>query len=73
MRGIDGSPIGLSPKEVSSLIGVRHETLQVWRAKGIGPTFYKIRNLIYYKPEDVTAWIEAQCVPNGGKTANSEN
>lgn len=63
MRGIDGNPIGLTPKQLSDRIGIRQETLGLWRRSKTGPTFYKVRNLIYYKPEDVQAWIDAQCVP----------
>ena len=60
MRGVDGKPIGLTPKELAGRIGISYSGLYQWRARGIGPPYYKIRNEIYYKIEDVEEWIDKQ-------------
>lgn len=60
MRHINGEPIGLSPKQLAAKMDVSLLTLYLWRRHGKGPPFYKIHQAVYYKPDDVDAWIEAQ-------------
>jgi predicted DNA-binding transcriptional regulator AlpA len=60
MRGLDGNPIGLTPKELAERLQLTYKTLYNWRRCGIGPRFYKIRNEVYYKNDDIEAWI-ASC------------
>ena len=57
MRDVDGNPIGLTPKEVAARLSVDMLTLARWRKERMGPSYYRIHKLIYYKPEDISAWI----------------
>jgi hypothetical protein len=51
----------ISPRELSSLIGVNPTTLATWRRRGVGPTWYRIEgHLIRYHRTEVLAWIRAQ-------------
>jgi predicted DNA-binding transcriptional regulator AlpA len=56
------SPLGLVTKQVAERLGLQEDTIYRWRNQKVGPPYYKIRNTIYYKPEDIDAWIEAQRV-----------
>lgn len=66
MRGMDGQPLGLTPKQVADRIGVTVVTLYVWRREKRGPDFYKISNTIYYRPEDIEAWFAANKINGVG-------
>jgi hypothetical protein len=51
----------LTPAELSFRWSISQGTLQNWRVKGIGPSFYKLGNLgqgtvVRYKAEDVLAF-----------------
>ena len=48
----------ITPAELSDRWSISQGTLQNWRVKGIGPSFYKVGNLgqgtvVRYKAEDV--------------------
>ena len=40
-------------------------TLRLWRCKGRGPAFFKIRNRVMYRGEDLNAWLADQRVVPG--------
>lgn len=54
----------LSNAEAASLLGIKPNTLEIWRCKGRGPRFCKMggakQAAIRYRSEDVTEWIERQ-------------
>lgn len=54
----------LSNAEAASLLGIKPNTLEIWRTKGKGPRFCKTgrskQAAVRYRPEDVSAWIEQQ-------------
>jgi hypothetical protein len=51
----------LSPSEAASIIGVKKQTLAVWRCTGRYPElpYYKVGGRITYCPDDVRAFVEA--------------
>ena len=51
----------LNETELAALLGVERRTLQTWRARGEGPSFVKVGNVLMFREEDVTAWL-AHCV-----------
>lgn len=40
-------------------------TLRWWRRTGRGPTFLKVGGRVFYRPEDIDAWLAAR--PRGGE------
>jgi len=51
----------LTPKEVSEMLGISIETLNVWRATNRYPLPYvKAGRLVRYRLEDVIAFIESR-------------
>lgn len=39
------------------MLGVSPATLRKWRATDTGPRFYKFNRSVFYKREDIEAWI----------------
>ena len=62
--------VGISPelqergykteKQTSDLLGVAPLTLKAWRVSGKGPRYFKIGRWIFYRQDDLDAWIEGQ-------------
>lgn len=54
----------LSNAEAASLLGIKPNTLEIWRCKSKGPRFVKLgrekQSAIRYRSEDVAAWIDQQ-------------
>lgn len=40
--------------------GLKPNTLEGWRIRGVGPRFVKIGRLVRYRADDLDAWIESQ-------------
>jgi predicted DNA-binding transcriptional regulator AlpA len=51
------SPL-LTPDEVSRILGHKKKTLANWRAKKIGPRWYRYGGRIHYRQSDIDNWIE---------------
>ena len=47
----------LNTFEAADLLGVSPATLRTWRATDRGPRFYKCKRAVFYKVEDLEAWI----------------
>lgn len=47
----------LSPKEFAEMRGVTVQALAAERHKGTGPKFVKLGSRVFYRPEDIDAWI----------------
>ena len=47
----------LSTAEAAEMLGIRPTTLRKWRATEMGPRFYKFNRSVFYKVEDLEAWI----------------
>lgn len=54
----------LTNEEAASLLGIRPNTLEIWRTKGKGPEFVKMGKQkqapIRYLRQKIFAWLEAQ-------------
>lgn len=49
----------LDTNELSIMLGVTVNTLQIWRHKGRGPKYIKLsRRAVRYKERDVKDWIQ---------------
>lgn len=49
----------LTPEDlVNSFPGTNRQTWAQHRYRGTGPKFFKVGRKVYYRPEDVAAWIE---------------
>lgn len=46
----------LTTAEAAALIGFKPQTLEVWRSKGDGPPFCKIRRLVRYRRDTLLNW-----------------
>ncbi len=64
---MDGDLIGLrcmfSP-EAAALIGVRPQTLRIWRMKGCGPAYVRLGDTpgarVAYRLSDLKAWLDSR-------------
>ena len=53
----------LDTKELSKMLGVTTNTLQIWRHQGKGPRYRKFsRRAIRYQEQDVLNWIESTAI-----------
>lgn len=48
----------LEAHEVSSILGIKKETLRSWRRREIGPPYIKILKTIRYREEDLYAYLK---------------
>jgi predicted DNA-binding transcriptional regulator AlpA len=53
----------LSEEDLGALIGVDPRTLTVWRCQKRGPDVVKLGRAIFYRREDVDAWIALNVAP----------
>jgi len=49
----------LNEDEVAALLNLSVRTVQIWRLRGGGPPFIKLRKHVRYKPSDVAAFVAA--------------
>jgi predicted DNA-binding transcriptional regulator AlpA len=53
----------LDTKELSKMLGVTTNTLQIWRHEGKGPKYLKLsRRAVRYKEQDVLNWMESTAI-----------
>ena len=52
----------LNEVAVAKQLGCQIKTLQVWRCRGVGPSFVKVGRLVRYSIADVTEWVNARRV-----------
>ncbi|WP_454756887.1 helix-turn-helix transcriptional regulator [Cupriavidus campinensis] len=50
----------LTNTQTAELLGLRSNTLEIWRTQGRGPVFRKIGRAVRYAEADVLAWLDAQ-------------
>jgi hypothetical protein len=53
----------LSPEDLADMIGVDTRTLAVWRAQKRGPDAVRAGRAIFYRREDIEAWLALNVVP----------
>lgn len=47
----------LNTAQAAEMLGVRPATMRTWRALDKGPKFYKSSRSVFFKVEDIEAWI----------------
>jgi predicted DNA-binding transcriptional regulator AlpA len=52
----------LSEYDLASLLGVKRETLQVWRSNRIGPDYVKLGKNVFYRSIDIDKWVARNVV-----------
>lgn len=59
------SPIKLiNNAQTAALIGVRPNTLEIWRIQGKGPAYRKVGRLVRYVEAEVLSWLDDQMRQN---------
>ena len=56
----------LSEKEVAVILGIKPQTLSIWRMKKEKLPFVRIGRRVAYRREDIEEWLKAQTVSIGG-------
>ena len=52
-------PSLLTTAEAAVSMGLRKNTLEIWRLQGKGPRFVKIESHVRYRSQDILAYLEA--------------
>lgn len=52
----------LSPNEAAGTLKIGADTLANWRCQKIGPRYVKIGGRVFYRPTDISDWIERHTV-----------
>jgi predicted DNA-binding transcriptional regulator AlpA len=55
----------LTERDIAHLISMSVASVRRWRLLRQGPKYIKIGAAVRYKPEDISAWLEAR--PSGGE------
>lgn len=54
----------ITTKEAADFLKYSEQRLAEWRAKGIGPKYYKPADKVFYTKEDLTEWVKSGAVEN---------
>jgi predicted DNA-binding transcriptional regulator AlpA len=60
----------LTTKDLAELLGVKPNTIDIWRLKGYGPKYYKLGHIVRYKRADVEAWFNENISQSTSQTKN---
>lgn len=53
----------LNEKETADLLGVKSQTLAIWRSRGVGPDYCRLeQRRVMYRREDIDRYISEQTV-----------
>ena len=55
----------LTSEQAAKILGVKSQSLAVWRLHGENLPFVKVGRLVRYRRCDIEKWLEAQTVPVG--------
>lgn len=55
-------------KETADLLGLKSNSLEIWRLQGKGPKFRKIGRLVRYAESDILEYLDSQT-----RTSTSQN
>lgn len=61
----------LTPKEFAEQRGVTVQALAAERHKGTGPKFVKLGSRVFYRPEDIDAWIDSNVYSRTDRKASA--
>lgn len=54
------SNVLLTPEQAAARLGVAKQSLAKWRVAGTGPVFAKVGSRVFYRPQDLDAWVETR-------------
>lgn len=54
----------LDTPATAEFVGMRPNTLEIWRTKGEGPPYRKVGRAVRYVEAEVIAWLDAQTHTN---------
>jgi len=60
------------PSEVASILGVKMDTLRIWRTRGTGPSVCRVGRLCRYRAKDVEQYIEGVHEESSGECAGTK-
>ncbi len=55
----------LNSEQAAQILGIKPQSLAVWRLHGENLPFVKVGRLVRYRRSDIEKWLEAQTVPVG--------
>jgi len=55
----------LCEQEAAGFVHAKAQTMRAWRVRRKGPPYYKLSGRVFYKREDLEAWIEKSRVVPG--------
>lgn len=61
-----------TPKEVAEMFGFDERTMAIWRSKKEGPRYTKLGKSVYYRLDDISAWVEASVIETGNPPTTQE-
>lgn len=60
---INSKPKQLTPDEAAAIVGVSKQTMAAWRCtKKESIPYYKVGGKVYYREQDLLAWLESKRV-----------
>lgn len=49
----------LKAEKAAEILGIKKQTLAVWRLKGSGPRYIKLGTRVLYSVDEIDAWLAA--------------
>jgi predicted site-specific integrase-resolvase len=50
----------IDEREAADILGVKPQTLSLWRLRGQGPAFYKVGRRVRYRTPELAAYLESR-------------
>lgn len=57
MNAIQTADKKLNTEAAAKVIGVKKQTLNIWRSQRKGPPYFKIGTLVFYMQSDLEQWV----------------
>jgi predicted DNA-binding transcriptional regulator AlpA len=62
----------LNNQQTAELLGLRANTLEIWRLQGKGPRFRKVGRNVRYVETDVLDWLDAQTYTSTSEASTAQ-
>jgi hypothetical protein len=59
-RLVNSLPQLFTSQEAADYLGVREQTLKIWRVQGVGPSFCKVEKCVRYSFDDLKNYLNQQ-------------
>lgn len=50
----------LTTRQAAGLLGLKENTLEIWRHRGVGPNYCKLGRAVRYRADDLMAWVDSR-------------